>query len=308
MIFSELYSAYYNAVAAILTELLRGERSERALQRTVAERAFGESVLTVLPAIKEGRWQLAHPDLSPAVRHVPTMPLTVLERRWLKAISLAPRFRLFGVEIPGLEGVEPLFTAEDYLVYDRYSDGDPFTDPEYIRQFRVILEAIREGGQVRFRLTDRRGRSHLVRCRPLRLEYSEKDDKLRLIASGWHATPSTFNLARISACERYTGEREARREVRQPPLAEVILRVRDVRNALERVMLHFAHFEKRVERTDGNTYRLYMKYDPDDATELVIRILSFGPFVEVIAPDAFRAQIVERLRRQLECDRLGEEN
>ena len=49
MIFSELYSAYYNAVAAIISGIIEGEHSEKELQKAVLERAFGESVLTIMP-------------------------------------------------------------------------------------------------------------------------------------------------------------------------------------------------------------------------------------------------------------------
>ena len=40
MIFSELYSAYYNTVAEILTALLRGEREEKPLPRQLRKRLF----------------------------------------------------------------------------------------------------------------------------------------------------------------------------------------------------------------------------------------------------------------------------
>lgn len=59
MIFSELYSAYYNAVAKIIAEILNGNTSEKDLNRIVFETAFGESVLTVLPALKSGKGKLA---------------------------------------------------------------------------------------------------------------------------------------------------------------------------------------------------------------------------------------------------------
>ena len=135
MIFSELYSAYYNTVAAILSRVTDGEHSEKELQKIVTERAFGESALTILPALKSGKWQLMRPDLTTPLTHKPTMPLTTLQKQWLKAISLDPRVKLFGVTFPDLEDVEPLFTSEDYYVYDKYSDGDPFEYEEYIRQF-----------------------------------------------------------------------------------------------------------------------------------------------------------------------------
>ena len=184
MVFSELYSAYYNAVAAILSRIISGEYTEKELQGIVSERAFGESVLTVMPSLKSEKWQLIHSDMTTPLEHIPTMPLTTLQKQWMKAISLDPRVKLFGVRFPTLDDVEPLFTAEDYLVYDKYSDGDAFEDEEYIKRFRVILEAIRKGTQIKFEMVNRRGKTLYVRCKPERLEYSEKDDKFRLIARG----------------------------------------------------------------------------------------------------------------------------
>ena len=77
MIFSEIYSAYYNAIAAVLSELIDGEKSEKELQRIVMQRAFGESVLTIMPSLKSERWQLIRPDMTTALDHKPTMPLTI---------------------------------------------------------------------------------------------------------------------------------------------------------------------------------------------------------------------------------------
>ena len=300
MIFSELYSAYYNAIASIIAEVIEGEHSEKELQKVVAERAFGESVLTIMPSFKSEKWQLVHPDMTTALEHKPTMPLTTLQKQWLKAITLDPRIKLFGVEIPGLEDVEPLFTQEDYHVYDKYSDGDPFEDEEYIRQFRVILEAMRKGTQIKFEMTNRFGKPMFIRCHPVRLEYSEKDDKFRLVTAGWRSV-STVNLAKIRACVHYTGEKPLDNEVREKLYDIITLKVTDERNALERVMLHFAHFEKQAEKLDKNTYLLKIKYAHDDEPEMVIRILSFGPLVEVIGSENFKKLVIEKLKKQKNC-------
>lgn len=300
MIFSELYSAYYNTVAAIIARILEGERDEKALCRIVEEKAFGESALTLLPALNSGKWQLVSPDLTTPLEHKPTMPLTVLEKRWLKAISLDPRVKLFGIAFEGLEEVEPLFTTDDYCIYDRYADGDPYEDEGYIARFRLILEALREHMPITVEMPNRKGNLLRLTLLPERLEYSEKDDKFRLIGSG-SRLGSTVNLARLTAVSRYTGERFDEQPSRSPLPQCVVLNVSDDRNALERVMLHFAHFEKQAERIGKDRYRLTVKYDKDDETELVIRILSFGPLVEVIEPLSFRQLIVERLVRQKRC-------
>lgn len=300
MIFSELYSAYYNAIASIIAEVIDGEYSENELQKLVSKRAFGESVLTIMPSFRSEKWQLIHPDMTTALEHKPTMPLTTLQKQWLKAITLDPRIKLFGVEIPGLEDVEPLFTPDDYHVYDKYSDGDPFEDEEYIRQFRVILEAMRRGTQIRFEMTNRKGNTMFIRCHPLRFEYSEKDDKFRVVTKGWRSV-STVNLTKIRACVHYTGVKPLDGETREIQYDTVTLQVVDERNALERVMLHFAHFEKQAEKLGKNTYLLKIKYAHDDETEMVIRILSFGPLVEVIGSENFKKLVIEKLKKQKNC-------
>ena len=300
MIFSELYSAYYNTVAAILSKITDGEQSERELQKIVSEKAFGESVLTIMPSLKSEKWQLLHSDMTTPLEHKPTMPLTTLQKQWLKAISLDPRIKLFGVEFPDLDDVDPLFTSADYHVYDKYSDGDPFEDRSYIRKFRTILEAIRAGTQIKFEMTNRFGKPMFVRCHPVRIEYSEKDDKFRLVTSGWHSV-STVNIAKMQSCVHYKGEKTLDGYQREVLRDTITLKVLDERNALERVMLHFAHFEKQVEKLDKSNYLLKIKYESADEPEMVIRILSFGPLVEVIEPENFRNLVIKKLKNQKNC-------
>ncbi|MBE6631884.1 MAG: WYL domain-containing protein [Ruminococcaceae bacterium] len=300
MIFSEIYSAYYNSVASIISLIIDGERSEKELQKAVLECAFGESLLTIIPSLKNGKWQLVHSDMTTSLKHKPTMPLTTLQKRWLKAISLDLRVQLFDVEFPNLEGIEPLFTSEDYCIYDKYSDGDPFEDKEYIRQFRVILEAIRKGTQIKFEMTNKKGKAMFVRCRPQRLEYSEKDDKFRVVTTGWRSV-SVVNLSKIRSCVHYIGDMEPGTEEHNVQSDVATFRVVDKRNALERVMLHFAHFEKQAEKLDDGTYLVKIRYDRNDETEMIIRILSFGPMVEVLGSETVKSAVIERLKKQKLC-------
>ena len=300
MIFSELNCAYYNTVAAIISAIIDGEHSEQELQKIVMDHAFGESVLTILPSLKSEKWQLVHSDMTTALEHKPTTPLTKLQKRWLKAISLDPRVKLFGVEFPDLEDVEPLFTSADYYIYDQYNDGDPFEDEQYIRNFRIVLEAIRKGTQIKFEMINRKGDMMFIRCRPLRLEYSEKDDKFRVVTAGWRAV-STVNLSKIRACAHDTGYRRVSSRERAVVYDTITVKIRDERNAMERFMLHFAHFEKQAEKLDKKHYLVKIKYAHDDESEMVIRILSFGPMIEVLEPEPFRKLVIEKLEKQLSC-------
>lgn len=299
MIFNELYSVYYNTVARIIGAAFKPGVTEKELQQQVIENAFSESVLTILPALQSGKWPLLKKDLTPVLTHTPTMPLTLLQKQWLKAICEDPRIRLFGVELPELNDVEPLFTRDNYRIFDQYADGDPFEDETYIRHFRLIMNAIRKKRPIQVTMINRLGKEIWVRLVPVGMEYSMKDDKIRIIAERcWFRT---FNLGRITSCEYYTGKGPWRLPPPRENRVELTLEITDERNALERVLLHFAHFEKQCERLEDNRYRLHLKYYENDETELVIRILSFGPYVQVKEPAHFVELIKKRLIAQKNC-------
>ncbi|MBQ9882216.1 MAG: WYL domain-containing protein [Synergistes sp.] len=303
MIFSELYSAYYNAVAAILKAASTHPLGSGELQEIIEKNAFGESAPYIESAIAEERWQLLRKDGSTAVRNIPTMPLTTLEKRWLKAIYADPRVRLFTDDVPELPDVEPLFKADDITVFDSYADGDPYEDETYIKNFRLILDAVRNRYPLSIHITNRRGGVTHMAIMPEYLEYSEKDDKFRLIGSGCRYG-SVVNLGRIVSCGPYRKPFEDKPDDKKPPRTGTVeFELYDKRNALERVLMHFAHFEKQAEKTDEDKYKVTVKYDKDDETEIVIRFLSFGPMVKATAPRHFVELIKERLLRQKSCGR-----
>lgn len=299
MIFSELYSVYYNTVAKIIEAAFHPNVTEEDLQRCVVEEAFSESVMTILPSLKSGKWPLLNEDLSPALLHKPTMPLTILEKRWLKAIAEDPRVKLFDVAFPELDDVEPLFTRADYKVYDQYGDGDPFEDEAYIKNFRLMLSAIRSNRPVQITMVNRHGKEKRVRFYPKGFEYSIKDDKIRILATGCKF--KQFNLGRVITCDFYHGYGPWREKPQVERRKDLTLMITDEHNTLERAMLHFAHFEKQAARVEENQYILHLKYYENDETEIVIRVLSFGPYVKVLEPQSFVNLIKERLISQKSC-------
>ena len=184
------------------------------------------------------------------------------------------------------------------MIFDKYGDGDPYEDPQYIEHFRLILDAIKAKSPLRIFMKSRTGGVLHFVMTPKYLEYSEKDDKFRLIGSGRKYT-DTVNLGRIVSCEKYTGAYTPKPATRgQSGPQTVTFELVDERNALERVLLHFAHFEKEAERMDEKRYKVSVTYEKDDETEVLIRILSFGPMVKVTGPDKFIELIKERLMKQ----------
>ena len=297
MIFSEIYGSYFKAVSAILAKAVDGTLTEQEITRTVLENAFGESLVTIPAKLSDGSWPLLTDDFGTPLRHAPHAPLTTLEKQWLKALLLDPRILLFDPSEEGLEDVEPLFTPDQFVYFDRYADGDPYDDPRYIEHFRLIIRAMHEKRKLRVRFHGHRRTRQSYICIPYKLEYSSKDDKFRLI-TGFRNKPLTVNLSRIDSVHILEPWDES--EYLQPREKEktLVMELYDSRNSLERAMLHFSDLEKETERIDEKHYRITLNYKQGDETEILIRILSFGPVLKVIEPETMVKQIRERLERQ----------
>jgi predicted DNA-binding transcriptional regulator YafY len=146
-------------------------------------------------------------------------------------------------------------------------------------------------------MVNRNGKTMYVRCHPKRIEYSEKDDKFRLVTAGWHAI-STINISKIKNCVHYVGQKKLDHFEWNKKQDVAIIRVLDERNALERFMLSFAHFEKQAEKLDKKNYIVRIKYSHDDEPEMAIRMLSFGPLVEVLGSESLRNLVIKKLKDQ----------
>ena len=308
MLFSEIYSAYYNTVASIISCSQQGKLDSDLLFKIVKESAFPESFMTIGSALETGKWPLIKKDYSTNIQNLPTMPLSILQERWLKALCNDKRIRLFvDNEVLTklrlkLKDVEPLFTDNDYYLYDKYSDGDPYDDSEYIKNFRTVLEAIHQKKIISVEYTGRFGQQKRFTCAPYKIEYSEKDDKFRIISKVKNRH-SILNIARINSCELTENSKVDDISDEDLPYnrrTTVTLEIYDERKALERVMLAFAHFEKSAVQISDDVYQLTLNYDSFDETELVVRVLSFGPMVKVLEPESFRNLIQERISKQIE--------
>jgi hypothetical protein len=297
MLFSEVYGTYYNVLAKLLEKAVEGTLTRESMNEIIREKGFEESILTIPEALENQTWPLIKDDFTSPLEHTPTMPLTTLQKRWLKALLNDPRIQLFDPPMDGLEDVEPLYPPNTFVYYDRYHDGDPFDDPGYIRRFQTILTALREKKWLRLHFLGRNNVPHFWRCIPYKLEYSAKDDKFRLISANKRSTLS-INLARIDQCFLL----EPCKDEEYRPLAMkkriLVLELTDDRNALERVMLHFSHLDRETERIDDKHYKITLYYEREDETELLIRVLSFGPVLKVIFPDDFVKNLVYRLEKQ----------
>ncbi|HIT18607.1 MAG TPA: WYL domain-containing protein [Candidatus Fimivivens faecavium] len=319
-LFSEIYGLYYRIVGELLN---RAPLTREEVQQAALDSGFAESVLHLVPKLLDERaWPLLQERdglLYSRLRHPVRTPVSLLELRWLKSALGDPRARLFLAdrEIAKLHellfDLPPLFDPEDFIPFDRFRDGDDYFSFDYIRHFRRVLAALRDQKPVK--ITYQTGahsggvKVHAGDFLPLKLEYSEKNDKFRvhsaMIRYGKLSRYATINLGRIletqDSREQYRGRAcdlagwFLRNRSPEPVTAEII----PERNAVERFLLEFSAYEKQSE-FDGETgiCRVRLWYPMPDETELLVRILGFGPTVRVTGPERFVRQIRERVRKQ----------
>lgn len=300
MLFHEVYGSYYQTVSLILKDAVNGLLTKKGMAKLIQEHAFGESSLSIPDGLTGEQWRLLHQDFTTPLMNEPAMPLTLLQKRWMKALLLDPRIQLFAPDSSGLEDVKPLFTPDMFVYYDRYTEGDNYQNEKYINIFRTILTAVREKKNLSVRYESRRGCGQTLTVTPHYLEYSEKDDRFRLYAAGKYRT-WILNLSRIQEC--YLINAEVSMPLRLTNERKLSFELTDYRNALERVLLHFSHLRKETKRLDRKHYRVTLYYDPQDETEMAIRLLSFGPMIRVTEPPEMIHLLRERTRGQRELIR-----
>lgn len=316
-LFSEIYNCYYQVLARILEEAAHRPVTPAKMTRIAETYGYGESALAIIPHLLDGDWALLTPDESgksytSRLLHPPTYPFTSLQKSWLKTLLGDERIGLFFTDgqLKELDRIladtAPLYDPDAFQYFDRYLDKDLIT-ASFRRHFQIILKAMEKRRKLNISYYSVKGRLMEFTYLPCRIEYSNKDGKFRLYAlfqrrNGWRM--DILHIGRILKIE------ETDYYVRQPVdldryMAEalceepIVMEISDERNALERTMLHFACYQKKVEKIDATgKYRCSVYYDKTRETELLIQILAFGPVVRVLGPEPFLEQVKERVRRQ----------
>lgn len=322
-LFSEIYNCYYQVVARMMEECRTRPQTRQELTGIADTYGYEESALAIIPSLMDGSWKLLAAEgdsgqgantYQTVLKHSPTMPLTALQKSWLKSLLEDPRIALFftdeqlAVLGQSLQDTEPLCHPSDFCYFDQYADRDQYGLTSYRKHFQIILSSIRSRQALRISYYSGKGRTIEHTYLPARLEYSPKDGKFRLYAffrrkNGRYRIDQLAigRIMRIVETGFYSPEPidiDAYMDTclcRQP----VVLEITNERNALERTMLHFSCYQKHVEKLgDTGKYRCSIYYDQTRETELLIQVLSFGPVVTVLGPERFLQQVTERVRRQ----------
>lgn len=131
---------------------------------------------------------------------------------------------------------------------------------------------------------------------PMALEYSAKNDKFRLQGMVGHKHV-TLNLGKIITVE--LGDAVEQEHIQNTaPQEKQVLELVDERHTIMRALMHFSDLAKETEKLDATHYLLTVHYDKSNETEIVYRVLSFGPTIKVREPEGFIELIKDRLKEQ----------
>ena len=335
-IFHEIYGCYYDAVSRILNEAVSRRLTEKKLKHIADKYVFtgqktpsksskksssgrnnkkdfspAAAIKKCLTQKKRGSNEINQPllsaDLKTLLQNAPEMPLSLMQKRWLKAVLADRRIKLFGIKEPEwLSGIEPLFSMEDFVYFDQDLEGDNYSDENYISHFKTILEALNNG----FKLNITYGGNEYKNenAVPLRLEYSPRNDKFRLFIKNEKGKYFVLNLSKIQ--EVKLSDQKIEKEAAQMPKKEeyikqlvLILDNSAGKHDFSRAMREFSDLKKETEPLGNQKYKITMEYYKDDEEEIVIRLMAYLPYIEVKKPLEVKKKIREKLRKQL-C--LGE--
>lgn len=314
-LFSEIYSAYYSAVAALLSDK---SADGRTAQELIRKKAFSESDFFILPKLKDDNlWRfIKYKDnqFVSVLRNKPFMPLTILEKCWLKAVLSDEKACLFldDDEIcriqDKLSDLKPLYKKNHFNYFDIYKDGDDFRNKNYTDNFRTVLEAVKSQRIIEVSFTSGKGMHITHMFVPFIIEFSAKNNKFRFFAAQIKNNRTvkivTINFSRIDFIRKtdlfYSQKADMKKIFAYKRCSEPVkLKIFPARNGVERFMLEFASYEKHTE-IDENTgiCTALLYFDKQDETEILIKLLSFGPVIKIESPQSFLDQFTERISKQ----------
>ena len=322
MIFNPINSAYYDITSRVLAEAVKRAQTVKAdepvmtrgdVYNIVSQYIQGESCDDIVDCFFDGEWNLMDKNGRVAVSQKPIQPLTLLEKQWLKTIAQDPRMRLFDVPLEELEQdetIKPLFEMDWIKRLDASGDPDPWTDDNYIRRFRFLLEAIRNHQTLYISWLCREGLPCSTVCSPQKLEYSMLDDKFRLLVVSKQnglERELTINVSRITECQGSSAEmmvnipESLHKDLPgvHDAMVEVTLIIEDKRQGLERALVDFSLFQKKeISIMDLDHYRLTILIYWSDREEIIRRIISFGPLIRVESPTWLKDELKKRIQLQ----------
>lgn len=310
-LFNPIYSTYYLISRKLIEKYVKSQRTpfkKEEIEQIIKETAYIEAPGELYDIIYNSNEDLTTifsystktKELSSSIKKVPEFPLSTIELRFLAAILQDKRVRMFmndktvqAIETK-LENVLPLWKTENVKYFDQNKDSDPFENPDYRNLFQTILRAINTKQYLHL-VYGRKNFSTIYT--PIHLDYSQKDDTFRLFVK---EIKYPINLRNIKECNITTESPTSEEESTEYETLKVeIFDNTKTHYHFNRAIRQFSYFKKSCKKNEkDNTYEMSVDYDTSDESEIVIKVLMFGPNMKVLEPQSVIDEINYRVTRQ----------
>lgn len=257
------------------------------------------------------------------------IPLTKWELRWLRTILDDPKMSLFLTPdtISSLKHIIPqeitpicirkngnnakATSADNIYYFDRYHSESYQIDSHL---FRTILSALHNNEALSINYKAGKGTSFEGIYYPIYIEFSKRDDRFRLyVQESKTDRIYMMNCDRIGAAELTGTNFDMHRcqillkDLFDANQCKVSVEFEDTRNILDRILNEFSPWEKRCECIRKNDekneipakYKLTIYYHRYDQMDMVVRLMSYGPYIRFIDKEHFICkEILKRVEKQ----------
>lgn len=316
--YNEIYGLYYLMMEQILIKAENDGISQKDILDIVNEYGFAESNIYFTPkaTAQDGSgYNLltkSGDKYNTVLKNHIAGYSTTTQLSVIKTMLVDRRIRLFLDDeelnnlLASLENVEPLYNNEDILNVGVSKASDKYDNPQYIANFRAVLKAIKTNNYLKVVFDNSKNIRRTMNIAPYKIEYSLREDRFRLCGvsrMGKIYKYIKLNISRIIQVIPLddTFEVDADYYIKKRRTTPVEIEVTNFRNGIERIFIGLSNY-KRTSTFNKETGKCTMKIycDEDDLQELLIIMLSFGPAIEVLGPESFKQQYIERIDRQME--------
>ncbi|WZL71696.1 WYL domain-containing protein [Clostridiaceae bacterium 35-E11] len=329
VLFSPHKNKYFSTVSKIINNfMIKGPVTEKSLLAFLRKNGFYEAdfefeasllnkVTQSMHNIDNANYHILKKDKNtykPVIESkIPVRP-TLIEKQWLKMILQDQKSQLFLKNITinklvaALQPIPSPFEPKYWDIKNQDQYCDDFSDVVYQKNFKFLLEAVRQEKMIRYTYKDKQGKLYENKeAYPFRIEYSLRNDRFRLSSLPVNLErPIKMNLSRFlhievledehSDVKNTTLKKLREKKVKQP----LVLEIDNKYNAIERCFSLFSYYQKEAcyhPTTDKHLLKIY--YYQFDESEIIRDILSLGSSVIVIEPEHIRNQVIRRIHLQV---------
>ena len=210
-----------------------------------------------------------------------------------------------------LGDVEPLFDWSFFHYFDQNSEKIDFSNEEFISKFRLLKKAIEDEKAIILDYTNIWNENYVEETIPLKIEYSLKSDKFRLLGVRFRKGKKELKAYNINQINKIVKIKEySDKSINRNPYANeyceepVTLLVHNMRGAVMRFMIEFSTYKKESifnDETGECTTTFY--YHTEEKHEIINKILSFGISVKVLSPQSVIDELKIRIKKQTDIIR-----